>query len=511
VALLGRLERHEDDAGVRGVDEAVDRKARKRDGVRHSRLLQREIGHLANDGIRAIECRGIGELGERDQIVLVLRRNEALRHSREAEHRQTDEPDIDDERRERHTQHARHRCRIGARGPGKEAIEAAEEPAKHQIGAALQTIALGPMAAQQPRRERRTQRQGIERRDHRGDRNRQGELAVELPGQPADECGRHEDGAEDQRNRNDRAGDFLHRLARRLYRRQPQLDVPLHVLDHDNRIVDDDADGEHQTEERQRVQREAEHEHDRERADERDRHRHKRDDRCAPRLQEHHHDDHDEENRLEQGHDDRPDRLPDEDRRVVDDAVLEAGRERLLQPFHHRVDLRRGLDGVRAGPLRDADGHRRFVVQQAAKRIEVRAELDASDVAKAGDLPLRRRANDDVGELLFRRKAALRVDRELKRRVGRRGRCPEHAGGDLHVLFADGSNHVGRRQLARRQLVGIEPHAHAVFAGAEHLDGADAGNARELVLDLQVREVRQIQHVVAVVGRHEVGHEEKIR
>ena len=92
----------------------------------------------------------------------------------------------------------------------------------------------------------------------------------------------------------------VHRPPRRLHRRLPQLDVPLDVLDHDDRVVDDDADGEHQAEERQRVEREAEAEHDRERADQRHRHGHQRDDRRAPRLQEDHHHEHDEQDRLEQ-------------------------------------------------------------------------------------------------------------------------------------------------------------------------------------------------------------------
>ncbi len=78
----------------------------------------------------------------------------------------------------------------------------------------------------------------------------------------------------------------------------PMLDVALHVLHHHDRIVDDDADGEHQAEQRQRVQREAEREHHGERADQRHRHRDQRNDRRAPGLQEHDHDEHDQQDRL---------------------------------------------------------------------------------------------------------------------------------------------------------------------------------------------------------------------
>jgi hypothetical protein len=87
----------------------------------------------------------------------------------------------------------------------------------------------------------------------------------------------------------------------------------------------------------------------------------------------------------------------------------------------------------------------------------------------------------------------------------------EGAGGHLHVLLADGAHDVGRGQLPRRQLVGIEPDAHAVLAGAEDLHAADTRNARQLVLHLQVREVRQVQHVIALVGRDEVRHQQEVR
>ena len=66
----------------------------------------------------------------------------------------------------------------------------------------------------------------------------------------------------------------------------PFFDVVLHRLDDDDRIVDDEADGEDEAEERQRVDREAEQRKHRERADERHRHRDHRDERGAPVLQE---------------------------------------------------------------------------------------------------------------------------------------------------------------------------------------------------------------------------------
>ena len=101
----------------------------------------------------------------------------------------------------------------------------------------------------------------------------------------------------------------LHRLQGRVARRQPVLDVVLDRLDDDDRVVDDEADREHQAEQRQRVDREAEQREERERADQRDRHREQRDQRRAPALQEDEDDEDDQDQRLEERLDDLLDAL----------------------------------------------------------------------------------------------------------------------------------------------------------------------------------------------------------
>ena len=111
----------------------------------------------------------------------------------------------------------------------------------------------------------------------------------------------------------------------------PVLDVVHHRLDHDDRIVDDDADGEHEAEQREHVDREAEQREEDERADERDRHGHQRNQRRAPVLQEDEDDDDDERDRFEQRVDDLVDALGDRQRRVERDQVLHVAREALLQ------------------------------------------------------------------------------------------------------------------------------------------------------------------------------------
>ncbi len=76
--------------------------------------------------------------------------------------------------------------------------------------------------------------------------------------------------------------------------RQAFAQLALDVLDDDDRVVDHDADGEHQPEQRQHVDGEAEPLHHREGADQRHGDGDERDDRRPPRLQEQQHDDDDE-------------------------------------------------------------------------------------------------------------------------------------------------------------------------------------------------------------------------
>ena len=75
---------------------------------------------------------------------------------------------------------------------------------------------------------------------------------------------------------------------------------PLDVLDHDDRVIDQQADREHQPEQGQRVDREAERVEHREGAEQHDRNGDDRDQRRAPALQEDEHHEDDEDDRLEQ-------------------------------------------------------------------------------------------------------------------------------------------------------------------------------------------------------------------
>ncbi len=104
----------------------------------------------------------------------------------------------------------------------------------------------------------------------------------ELPDDAGDECARHEHGAEHQSHGDHRPRHLLHGPNRGVARREPVLDMIFHRLDHHDCVVHDDADGQHQAEQREVVEAEPHGGHHGERADDGHRHGDQRNDgRCA--------------------------------------------------------------------------------------------------------------------------------------------------------------------------------------------------------------------------------------
>ena len=311
LARAGLLEPDEHDAGVRRRDEVHGVQSRELHDVRDAGNLERDLAHAPHHGVGAVDRRRLGKLHDREQVLLVLVGDVAALHAAEREDRDHDQDRVDREQPRRARDGAADAAGVTVAGALEQAVEGAEGPAEDALDPAPERVLLRAMGLQQERRERRRERQRVEARDDDGGRDRHGELLVELPGDAAEEGERHEHRREHQRDRDDRARDLAHRLVRRLARRHAVLDVPLDVLDDDDRVVHHDADREHQAEQRQHVDREAEQPQHGERADDRHRHRDQRDQRRAPGLQEqHHHDDH-EQDGLEQRLDDRVDRVLD--------------------------------------------------------------------------------------------------------------------------------------------------------------------------------------------------------
>ena len=144
----------------------------------------------------------------------------------------------------------------------------------------------------------RRQRQRDEARDQHRAGQRQRELDEQLAGAPGRERHRRIDRDQRQRHRDHGEGDLLDAADRRRIRLHAVLDMAMDVLQHDDGVVDHEADRQHHRQQRQRVDREAERIHQRKGADQRHRDGHQRDQRRAERAQEDEDDQHHQHDRL---------------------------------------------------------------------------------------------------------------------------------------------------------------------------------------------------------------------
>ena len=157
--------------------------------------------------------------------------------------------------------------------------------------------------------------------------------AKSLPVIPGMKTLRQEDGRKHEGDGDDRPGDLLHRLARRLFGGQALGDVVFHRLHDDDGVVHDEADGQHHAHEGDGVDGEAEEGEQGKRGDEGYRHGESRDEGRPPPLEEDEDDDDDQDHRLVKRMQDLLDPFADGQRRVEGDRVFQVGREGTLGFF----------------------------------------------------------------------------------------------------------------------------------------------------------------------------------
>ena len=196
---------------------------------------------------RAVGRGGVGQLDLGHEGALVLVGQEARRHqAADAAGRQHEAAD----------QHQREEAAPRDRRHQPDVAVAALVDAVLQPGHDAARLAA---MAQDQRAQRGRQRQGVDGRDHHRHRHRDRELAVELAGDAGDEGRRDEHREQHQGDGDDRRGDLAHRLLGRLGGRELGLvleDV-LDRLDHDDGVVDHDADRQHQRQQRDGVGRDS--------------------------------------------------------------------------------------------------------------------------------------------------------------------------------------------------------------------------------------------------------------
>ena len=434
VALLPRLEADEDAAEVRLVgagDGAIpaDRLIRI-DGLD----LRQDLLDLAQHRAGPLERGRRWELDGHPEQTLILVGDEAgwypAPEEADSDHHDPDEQDRHHRAPDEQAGHADVTRRRGV----EHAVEAAEEDAER--------APRGAGGLEEHGGERGRQRERAERREEHRDRDGEGELLVHLPGEAAEERDGDEHGGEDERDPDDRRRHFFHRLPRGVAGAQAVLDVVHDGLDDDDRVVHDDADGEHEAEHRERVDREAQQREEDERANDRDRHRQQRDDRGPHVLEKDEDDERDEDQRLDERLHDLVDRGLDRRRGVVDDLVVQAGWKQILGRGHGLVDRLGRLELVRAGEQVDRHRAGGLAVQPAERVVILAAQLGTPHVADAHHRSGGRLTDDDVLELVRGHEATRRAHREGERLVGGRRRLSDPAGWRLEILVLDGGDHV---------------------------------------------------------------------
>ncbi len=440
--------------------------------------------HLSRIAVRVLDTGAFGRNAEADHQALVLLRRELGR-----------QPEQQDDQRRHDQRGDAHHHEPQSQHPPQRAAITAGQAVQHSFAELERPVVLLLML-EQPRAHHRRQRQrGEARHEHRAGQG-QRELDEQLAGAAGRKGHRHVDGRQRERHGHDREADFAAAFERRLERRHAFLDVSVDVFQHDDRVVDDEADGQHHGQQGQGVDREAEGVHQRKGADQRHRNRHQRNQRGPRAAQEQEDDDNDQQDRLADGLVDGLDGRRDEHRGVVGHFHFHAFRQcfgdlrqQLLEPCGDVQWIRRGL-------LDDAERHGGAAVVARAEPVVVGAELDARDVAETHQIAVGIPEND-VFEFLRRAQIGLGQHGELALRT------LDASGRHFDVLAAQGILHIARRELESGQTIRIEPHAHGVLA-AVNLRLRDAADRLHAILYQPLGDVGDLEVAMAVAREGQI-------
>ena len=504
LSLFPRLQVDEDDrrVGLRREGQCVE--PDQRGSMPHPRVLEQERLDLGHHFLGPLLRGTVGQLHADREEALVFGRDERLGDML-IQHADQDDQDREDRQRgPRPGNDAAHGTGVPRRRLREGAIEPGEESRAVIVVAADRFL-------EQHGTECRRERQRDDAREHHRQDDRHGELLVHLAGDAAEEGHGDEDGAEHQDDRHQGAADLTHRLVGR----HPGRDLllghdPFDVLDDDDRVVDDDADRQHQAEEREHVDREAQHQQADEGADHGDWHRQHRDQRRAPALQEEEDHQRHQEHRLGEGLHDLDDRLLDERRGVIGHRPLHARRKRLLQLVHPRLEELADIERVGAVAQVDEDERRRLAVESGDLVIVARGERHRGDVLDADQGAVVVGPEDHVAEFLRRREPALRRHGDGELGAGRRRLAAEAAGRVGGALLAHRARDIADGEAELCQTIRIDRNRHRELELSEDAGTADARDPLDLVLDVELGVVGQIRRIELAILRIERGREEQI-
>ena len=397
--------------------------------------------------IRVGEADAIGPCGEYTNDAAVLGRNQLLVQDAE-------EPPGEGAECERHG--ARDHRRVQG-----QAKRACVEPGQPPAGDGDPTPA-GCRTLRQPGREHRHQRQG----DERGDADRDREHEAEFPEQAPCRAGQERDRNEDRNEGDGRGDDGEEDLPRAEHgggaARQTRTPAALDVLEHDNRVVDDQTGGEHEREQGQQVDGEADEPDRRNRADQGQGDRHRRDQRRTQRADEEPDRGHDDCHGDGEGDDDLAHGAANEGRVVGDGRELHLV-EAFVEAFHHACHAVGDAHRVRPGLPDDAEADD---APSALADVGLRILRPEEDIGHVADL--HRVANGQAAYLVGAGHGGFGAHDELLV-LG-----AEAAGGQVERRVAEHGGDIADRQPEGGQPQGIDHHAQHALTVAEQVDRGNA-------------------------------------
>ena len=499
LAFRPGLERHE--AQGRILARAREAETHHPHDRRHFRLLEEVLLDLRDHLLRAVAGGARWQLDVDDQVALVFIGQEGRWQAGIQIAHRTQQHRIDDEHATTTAHKDAGQAAIAVRGGVKAAVEPPEEAALFMVPRVDRLEQRGAQG--------RREAQGQESREDDGHGHRQRELPIDVAHRTREESHGQKDRHQHHGDADHGTTDLGHGLARGGTGREPfRGHEALHVFNHHDGIVHQDADGQHQAEHGQHVDGEARGQHHAKGAHQCHWHHQGGDQGVTPVLQEQEHHRKHQQHGLDQGVHHLLDRQGHKGGGVVRDLGAHALGEELLQlhqPVFHGLG---GLQRIGGGRELQADAHGVLAIQAGVGAIGLRAQLDAGHVTQAHHRAIGLGAQGDVAKLID---AGQLTRHHHGGRHGLRaqvGPVAQGTGWHQRVLCTDGRVDLGGRHIEGHQLGRVQPDAHGSL-GAKQLRLTDATHTLQLRHQVARGIVAQGNGVISrVLGRQHHEHQE---
>ena len=258
------------------------------------------------------------------------------------------------------------------------------------------------------------------------------------------------------------------------------LDPSGDVLTHHDGVVNNDAGGEHESEQDQAVQVGSAQPHQHQAAHQGHRYGNAGDHRQPPAPQEQH------QHQQHQQH-----RIPQRGEGAIQVGLHVVGHIHNHRQLHARRKARRQLfelclhraahrDGIGSIPLIQPHRHRALTVQvHGLTVVTALSQGHAPHILQPQQATVVEPTQHQIFEILLAAQATIRLHRQGDQLSRWRWCGADAADGRQHVLLGQGPVHIGDRQVGLLQPVRIEPQAKGEFAAAEHPHVPNAGCAQQ--------------------------------